>query len=77
MKNFFAKLANWGSNREMGWEKAKTAENIERSRREAARESELARERQQQNLRNIPEGERLKRLSEEVEGTVEKRDQAA
>ena len=72
MKEFFAKLMSWNSNREMGWEKAKTGQNIDRSRREANRESELARERQQQALRNVPEQERLARLREEVKSTTEK-----
>ena len=75
-KKFFAKLTGV-TNQENRFQPSADRIQINKARQE--HEANLARERQEAHLRNMPEGERLRRQSEELRSITEKEkhDQAA
>lgn len=77
IKKFIAKLTSWNSGRNRVWEKEKISLQDNINRQHMNLERELAEERRRQHLRNVPEEERLRRLKEDVEATVERRDDHA
>lgn len=79
IKKFFATLTK-STNRHEEWQKNKMemqARINNMSREREIEERRMAEERRQNHLRNIPEEERMRRLKEDVEKTVESREKAA
>jgi hypothetical protein len=78
IKKFFAKLtSSWDRREQPSWDKARDELQAVKGAQDSLREAEMAKERQEARLRVVPDEERLRRLKEDVETTVETRDRAA